>query len=385
MEREEQVALSAARYKSAPSGGPRLLFFSGGTALNSLAIELKRYTHNSIHFVTPFDSGGSSAALRTAFDMPAVGDLRSRMMALADETCAGHPELYRLMTFRLPKDHEQEQLRQRLEQISQAADPLSSALKQPVQGLICHYLKTFLSAVPADFDFRGASIGNLVLTGGYLQDNRSLTPITLLLAELLEMRGIVCPITQQVSQLQVTTASGRLVVGQHLMTGKEVPPLSERIIEARLEHPPGQIVLLRPAERDLIESADLLVFPPGSFFSSLIANLLPEGVSRAVAKSRARKVFVPNLGLDPELCGMTLRDQIEFLQHQLGKENGTQDGPSIDLLLTDSKLHPEVDDRLICWLQEQGIELLDVDLSGANPERYDEQKLCRALLALAQS
>lgn len=382
MEREQQAAPSVARHQSAPEAGPRLLFFSGGTALNSLAVELKQHTHNSIHLVTPFDSGGSSASLRTAFNMPAVGDLRSRMMALADETCSGHPELYRLMTHRLPKESGQEHLRERLEQISQATDPLSSSLQQPLQGLICHYLKRFLNAAPEDFDYRSASLGNLVLTGGYLQDGRSLTPITLLLAELLEMRGIVCPITQQVSQLRVTTASGRTVIGQHLMTGKEVPPLAERIIEVALEHPPGQLVLLRPAERDLIESADLLVFPPGSFFSSLIANLLPEGVSRAIANSRARKVFVPNLGLDPELYGMTLRDQIEFLQRQLGCETEAQGTSKIDLLLTDSNLHAEVDSQLSCWLKEQGIELVDMDLAGASTDRYDEQKLCQALLAL---
>jgi len=382
VEKEEPRANSGAQITNAPEVGPRLLFFSGGTALNSLAAELKRHTHNSIHLVTPFDSGGSSAALRAAFNMPAVGDLRSRMMALADDTCAGHPELYRLMTYRLPTELGQQQLRLHLEQISQATDPLSSSLQQPLQGLICHYLESFLQEAPEEFDYRGASLGNLVLTGGYLRDGRSLTPITLLLAELLEMRGIVCPITQQVGQLRVTTESGRTLVGQHLMTGKESPPLGERITEVALEHPPGQIVLLRPAERDLIQSADLLVFPPGSFFSSLIANLLPEGVAGAIASSRAPKVFVPNLGLDPELYGMTLRDQIEVLQRQLGAITEPQSASKIDLLLTDSNLHPEVDSQLICWLKEQGIELLDIDLAGASTDRYDEQKLCQSLLAL---
>ena len=185
MEKEEPRANSRAQLTSAPEVGPRLLFFSGGTALNTLAAELKRHTHNSIHLVTPFDSGGSSAALRAAFNMPAVGDLRSRMMALADDTCAGHPELFRLMTYRLPTELGQEQLRLRVQQISQATDPLSSSLQQPLQGLICHYLESFLQEAPEEFDYRGASLGNLVLTGGYLQDGRSLTPITLLLAELL--------------------------------------------------------------------------------------------------------------------------------------------------------------------------------------------------------
>ncbi|MCP4376356.1 MAG: GAK system CofD-like protein, partial [bacterium] len=96
--------LRIGRYRRAPEFGPRILFFSGGTALNTVSRTLKTYTHNSIHLVTPFDSGGSSAKLRHAFDMPSIGDLRSRLMALADEAVTGHPEIYRLFRYRLPED-----------------------------------------------------------------------------------------------------------------------------------------------------------------------------------------------------------------------------------------------------------------------------------------
>ncbi|MFW5958104.1 MAG: GAK system CofD-like protein, partial [Desulfosalsimonas sp.] len=60
-----------ARYEKLPDLGPRLLFFSGGTALRELSAQLIGYTHNSIHIITPFDSGGSSAELRRVFHMPA--------------------------------------------------------------------------------------------------------------------------------------------------------------------------------------------------------------------------------------------------------------------------------------------------------------------------
>ena len=69
---------------SFPPLGPRLVFFTGGTALRDLSRRLTAHTHNSVHLVTTFDSGGSSAALRRAFAMPAVGDLRNRLLALAD-------------------------------------------------------------------------------------------------------------------------------------------------------------------------------------------------------------------------------------------------------------------------------------------------------------
>jgi 2-phospho-L-lactate transferase/gluconeogenesis factor (CofD/UPF0052 family) len=78
------------RYHSLPEQGPKVLFFSGGSALNKISRVFKEYTHHSVHLVTPFDSGGSSARLRAEFDIPAVGDLRSRLMALADETVMGY-------------------------------------------------------------------------------------------------------------------------------------------------------------------------------------------------------------------------------------------------------------------------------------------------------
>ena len=85
--------LRLARARRAPEVGPRILFFSGGTAMRGLSRKLKRYTHNSTHLITPFDSGGSSAKLRDAFDMLSIGDIRNRLVALADETVRGNAVL----------------------------------------------------------------------------------------------------------------------------------------------------------------------------------------------------------------------------------------------------------------------------------------------------
>lgn len=63
-----------------PEFGPKILF-SGGTATKDLSETLTKYTHNSIHLITPFDSGGRSAELRRAFDMLSIGDIQNRLMA----------------------------------------------------------------------------------------------------------------------------------------------------------------------------------------------------------------------------------------------------------------------------------------------------------------
>ena len=94
----DQVRLS--RYLKAPELGPRILFFSGGTALTGTSRVIKRYTHNSVHMVTPFDSGGSSAKLRQAFCMPSIGVLRRRLISVGDVNFTGLPEVLRLFTYR---------------------------------------------------------------------------------------------------------------------------------------------------------------------------------------------------------------------------------------------------------------------------------------------
>ena len=104
-------------FQKCPELGPKILFFSGGSALKKLSQELIHYTHNSIHIITPFDSGGSSATLRTAFGMPAVGDIRNRLMALADQTFQGNPEIYTLFAHRLPSQEDPQELRRMMEAI----------------------------------------------------------------------------------------------------------------------------------------------------------------------------------------------------------------------------------------------------------------------------
>ena len=129
--------LRVSRALSAPHLGPRILFFSGGSALNGVSRQLKRYSYNSIHLITPFDSGGSSQILREAFDMPAVGDLRSRLMALADETELGQPDIFALFSHRFPKEGCQDALRAEVDEMVKGRHPLIKAISQPMRMLIC--------------------------------------------------------------------------------------------------------------------------------------------------------------------------------------------------------------------------------------------------------
>ena len=293
------------RYARAPELGPRILFFSGGSALRQTCRVLKRYTHNSIHLITPFDSGGSSAEFRRAFGMLSIGDLRNRIIALADESAMGNPEIYELFSYRLGKAESQAELKKKLESMVDAEHPLVREVPSPMRRLVRTYLGLFLKQIPEDFDLRGASIGNLILAGGYLQNERDIDSVVFLFSKLVAARGSVFPTVDADLHLRARLSDGTWINGQHNITGKETAPLDKAVCDLKLirglSSTEAVSVSIPDKIKDLIENADLIVFPIGSFYSSVICNLLPKGVGHAIAKAPCPKVYVPSLGLDPEV------------------------------------------------------------------------------------
>lgn len=381
--------LTVSRYRKIPELGPRMLFFSGGSALTGLSRTLKNYTHNSIHLVTPFDSGGSSAKLRNAFGMPAIGDLRSRLMALADESVLGHPEIFQLFTYRLSTTLPNRELREQLHAMATGKDPLVAAILNPMRRLICNHLGYFLEAMPRDFDLSGASIGNLILAGGYINNHRDLEPILFLFSKLVNVQGTVRAIVDDDLHLKAKLDDGTAVVGQHLLTGKEVTPLTSPVASLglceSLESPTDATTQVRKRNRKLIQQADLICYPPGSFYSSLIANLLPEGVGRSVSRNDCPKVYIPNLGKDPEQLGMTLEQSVKSLVGYLQRDeaNGLKVSDLLDFIVVDSKGGQYSGGIPYSRLESLGVQVLDLKLIDKSaPERYDNERLVAALLSL---
>ncbi len=381
--------LRISRYQKIPELGPRILFFSGGSALNGLCKTLKGYTHNSIHLVTPFDSGGSSAVLRQAFHMPSIGDLRSRLMALADETVLGHPEVYKLFTYRFPKEVGNGALRDRLEDMVEGRSKRVADVPNPMRRLIRNQLGYFLDAMPADFDLRGASIGNLILAGGYLNNHHHLDPIIYLFSKLVNVHGTVRAIVNDDLHLAADLADGTRVVGQHRLTGKEVMPLTSPIAKLCLSQQRDTFVpaaaQLRKKNRQLIRDADLICYPPGSFYSSVLANLIPKGVGQSVASNDCPKVFIPNLGSDPEQVGMDFDHAIQALLNQLRADVSADCAADklLNFVLVDSSNGDYRGGLSSALLSELGIGLIDVKLvSRQSAPYYDNDLLVSALLSL---
>ena len=308
------------------AGGPRMLFFSGGSALDGLSRRLKQYTRNSIHLMTPFDSGGSSALLRRVFDMPSLGDIRQRLLALSDGSDEPIKLLQSLLGHRLAVELPNSELRQQLQAMAAGADDRIAALPVSARSAVARHLTTVLELLPEDTDLRGASIGNLVLAGSYIGSGNDLDATLSDISRLLNVRGTVRAIVNDNLQLGVKLKNGQTVVGQHLITGKEHPAIDVPIDSVFLtDSPVGEAdavqAKLDPGKSDLIAAADLICFGPGSFFSSLVANVLPEGVGRAVAANPCPKVWIPNLGFDPEQLAMGFGETLQQLLTPLRRDH----------------------------------------------------------------
>jgi CofD-related protein of GAK system len=376
----------AHRYQSLPEQGPKVLFFSGGSALNKISRVFKEYTHHSIHLVTPFDSGGSSARLRAEFDIPAVGDLRSRLMALADETVMGQPEVYDLFTHRLAQYEEPLALRAQLQLLVSGEHPLIECIPNPMKALIQTQLAVTQARIHDAFDLRGASIGNLIMAGGYLNNQQQLDPIVFLFSRLVKTLGDVKTTLDASFHLGVELENGDIVLGQHNITGKEKGTLPSPIKRMWLNKGLREIVHtnqhIGDDRKDAIEGADLICYPPGSFYSSLLANLMPEGVGRSICQNSNPKVYLPNLGVDPEQQGLPLMERIKrLIVTVLADVKAEAHFSALDYLLLDDVYDYGVVD--VNQLNDLNIMVIKTPLIAEKVDKYDERLVAKALLSFA--
>jgi CofD-related protein of GAK system len=387
METPDPVKLAS--YKKSPGQGPKVLFFSGGSALRGLSRQLIHYTYNSIHIITSFDSGGSSAILREAFAMPAVGDARARLMDLADQSLQGNREIFDLFAYRFAQKAENAALVNELGQMISGRHKLVARIPDPMQEIIRHHLLWFQRSMEDGFDLRGASVGNLVLTAGYLENRRDLDPVIDVFSQLVMVRGTVQPVINKYLHLVAELEDGSTVVGQHLMTGKEVKPITSKvkriyITEDRETHPASSV---KAGEKvtSLISKAELICYPMGSFYSSIIANLLVGGIGKAISKNGSPKVYVPSTGLDPECLGHTIMDQVETLIAYASQ--GQPEIKATDVLsyIVIDQINGQYVGKLDRKrLAQLNIEVIDCELvSRKSTPNIDENLLLPVLLSLA--
>ena len=235
--------------------GPRVVALGGGTGLSTLLRGLKEVTSNLTAVVAVMDDGGSSGRLRVGLDVLPPGDVRNCILALAED-------------------------------------------EQRMERLLQHRFR-------GTGELSGHSLGNLLLvgmeqaTGGF---DRAIEEMSYIL----NVRGRVLPATLTKTNLVAQFEDGERMTGE-----SRIGADPRRIVKIELS--PARAEPYAPV-LEAIERADLLLLGPGSLFTSLVPNLLVEGIAEAIAAAAAEKVLIANLMTEPgETDGFTLCDHLRTL------------------------------------------------------------------------
>jgi uncharacterized cofD-like protein len=247
----------------------RIVSIGGGNGLSALLRGLKRCVKAGdgaveiTAIVTVTDDGGSSGRLRRELEVLPPGDIRNCMVALSeDETL-----LSRLFQYRFASG----------------------------RGL------------------KGHSFGNLFLTA-MTHLTGDFSQAVKLSSEVLAVLGRIYPSTAADVALEATLADGTKVLGETRISRSK-----SRIqkIELRPRRPKPLAETL-----EAIAHADLITLGPGSLFTSIIPNLLVDGISNAIAASPALKAYFVNLMSQPgETSNFRASDHVEALLRHGGRAN----------------------------------------------------------------
>ncbi len=250
--------------------GPRIVAIGGGTGLSTLLRGLKEHTSNLTAIVTVADDGGSSGVLREELGIPAVGDIRNCIVALAD----AEPLMSEVLQYRFPGPDGGEGTDGR--------------------GLGGHALGNLLIAAMT------------AVEGGDFEDGIRL------MNRILAVRGQVLPVSPTPLTLHARLADGRTVDGQSRIMRTEG-------IDRVWITPDG----VQASEDALaaIAEAELIVLGPGSLFTSLLPSLLIPAIRDAVLQATAPRIFVCNVATqEGETTGYDLAAHVDALIGHTGPD-----------------------------------------------------------------
>ena len=242
--------------------GPEIVSLGGGTGLSNLLRGFKKCTSNITAIVTVADDGGSSGKLRDELGILPPGDIRNCLVALADV----EPLMEKLMQYRFSDEG--------------------------------HLV--------------GHSFGNLFIaamtevTGDFEEAIKESS-------EVLALKGQVLPATNEDVQL------GAVYADNSIRMGESVIPKQDKEIKKVFLKPSS----CKPTEDALksIKQAGVITIGPGSLYTSILPNLLVEGIVEAIQDSNAIKVYICNVMTQPgETTNYTASDHIQTIYDHIGKE-----------------------------------------------------------------
>ncbi len=314
------------------TGKTNITTIGGGTGTFNVLSGLSRKSDlNLAAIVTAADSGGSTGELRDEFGILPPGDVRRAIVALAEDT----EVVRRLFEYRFKEG------------------------KRIAGHTVGNLLLTALSDIMGDFE-RGIEE----------------------LCTMFDVRGKVIPVTLDNVHLGVTLESGERIVGESEI---DVPrhdangPIRDAFLIGG-----GR---LNPRAREAILNSDFVIIGPGDLYTSIIPNLLCEGMREALRETQARIVYVGSIMTKHgETDGFCLEDFVRVLEQHVGEDcldyvlvnNGELRGDLLGKYQLEGKAPVRLKRRET--LIERGIKIVERDFtSDTDYIRHDPRKLARAV------
>ena len=259
----------------------KIVVFGGGTGISCLLSGLKLFPVDVTAVITVSDNGSSTGVLKKELDIPAVGDVGKVLLSMANVD----DDFVTLMRYRFSKE--------------------GSLYNHPVRNIL----------LAALIDIKG-----------------NLTEATRYMAQILNVHGTILPLTEDKVEL-VGKSKGKKYIGE-----EEVSANVRHIRKLSYDH---SIHVVDEIE-DKIADADLIVFSPGSLYTSILPHLLAPEICSALEAAKAPLMYVCNLVTQPgETDGYTVGDHLRTLNRYLKNRK-------IDLVLANnSTIDPVIAENYI--------------------------------------
>ena len=278
--------------------GPAVTVIGGGHGLSVLLRGVKQATSNVTAIVTVADDGGSSGRLSAGLGIIPPGDMRNCLVALAD------------------------------------TEPLME--------------KLFQYRFEGESELAGHSFGNLFIAA-MNEVTGDMETALLESSKVLAVKGRVLPASNEHVRLDALMTDGTVVEGE-----SHIPEARKRIRRVKL-HPAHAAPV--QAALDAIINADIVLLGPGSLYTSIMPNLLVDGVAEALRESRALKIYICNVMTQPgETDGYTAAMHAEAIIKHAGRG-------AIDFMLVNSA---PISDELREKYAAEGIAPVAVDEAAIN-------------------
>lgn len=287
----------------------RVVVIGGGTGTYTTLVGLRKFPIDLSVIITMTDSGGSNRVIRDEFGLLPTSDLRQAMVALAGQD--DEDFLRKLFTYRY--NH--------------------------------------------GIGITGMTFGNLFMAAltDILGSQEKAIKET---CRLLHVEGNIIPITYDDSQLVARYDNGKQVLGEHHIDEPDETLGKHKIVGLEV-FPKAKA---NPVALEAIKKADLIVLGPGDLYTSILSNLVVDGIAKAIAKSKAQKVLVMNLMTKfGQTAGLTASDHLFELYKYLS-------GGVVQTILVSEpfKLKEDIKKRY----EEEKAEIIvdDLDFSNQSPK-----------------